>query len=136
MFAHPEVLSSDLYISDYTNYKGEAPAHGVDIETSTLEIHKVWPPLHIHNPHNIPILVANMERNPSLNKRKDGKQCKQCECICISQHSEEGDKPWFALVELKCCTDEERNIETNIQGAITKLKEHPCSFKRLKRCYC
>lgn len=131
-FAHPEVLSSDLYISDYTNYKGEAPSQGVDIVTRNIEIHKVWPPLHIHNPRNIPILVANMEHNPSLNKRKNGKPCKQCECLCISQRSEVGDRPWFALVELKCCKDEDRNIETNIQGAITKLKEHHAHLRDLK----
>ena len=60
IFAHPELLSSDLYISDYTNYKGEAPAHGVDIETSTLEIHNVWPPLHIHNPQKMENNASNV----------------------------------------------------------------------------
>lgn len=123
-FSNYEELSSDLYISDYTNYKGESPVQGVDVVSTELDIHKEWPPLHIHNPQHVPILVANMEHNPSINKKKDGKLCKQCECLCISEQSEIDDKPWFALVELKCCNDQERNIESNLQGTITKLKEH------------
>jgi len=44
--------------------------------------------------------------------------------LCISEQSEIDDKPWFALVELKCCNDQERNIESNLQDAIAKLKGH------------
>lgn len=132
IFTNYEELSSDLYISDYTNFKGEAPTHGVDIAKSVLDIHDAWPPLHIHNPHNLPILIANMEHNPSINKKKDGKQCKQCECLCISEQSEIDDRPWFALVELKCCKGEERNIESNLQDAITKLKEHHAHLRDTK----
>ncbi len=123
-FANYIEVSSDLYVSDYTNYKGAAPTKGVDIATNVLDIHQQWPPLNIHNPNSILILVANMERNPSINKKKDGKPCKQCECLCISEQSEIDDKPWFALVELKCCNDQERNIESNLQDAIAKLKGH------------
>lgn len=123
-FINYEEISTDLYISDYTQYTGEAPSKGVDIKTSPLDIHKKWPPLHIHNPQYIKILVANMEHNKSINKQNNGKLCKQCECLCISEQPEEGDLPWFALVELKCCKDEKRNIESNLQNAITKLKKH------------
>ncbi|MBQ6725065.1 MAG: hypothetical protein IJQ89_00650 [Bacteroidales bacterium] len=131
-FTNYEELTSDLYISDYTNFKGEASTRGVDIAKSVLDIHKEWPPLHIHNPYGISIFVANMERNPSVNKKNDGKQCKQCECLCISEQSEIDDRPWFALVELKCCKDAKRNIESNLQSAITKLKEHHTHLRDIK----
>ena len=117
-------LDSDIYISDYTNFAGVAPVKGVDITNETIDVFKEWPPLHFFNPQKVPVLVANMERNPAVNKRKDGTLCKQCECLCISTQCKEDDIPWFALVELKCCKDEDRNISSNIDDAISKLKKH------------
>ena len=117
-------LDSDIYISDYTNFTGNAPVKGVDITNELNDIFNLWPPLHISNPNRVPILVANMERNPAVNKRKDGTPCKQCECLCISTQCAEDDVPWFALVELKCCQDVDRNIRSNIENALFKLKKH------------
>jgi hypothetical protein len=48
--------------------------------------------------------------------------------LCISTDITDDDIPWFALVELKCCEkdgrDVDRNIESELQKAIVKLKEH------------
>lgn len=130
LFNKPEVFDSDFFISDYTNYKGaeETPVKGVDIRDNILPIFTVWPPLCFINSQHVSVLVANMEKNPAICKRANGSMCKQCECLCISKSSNENDKPWFALVELKCCDkdsrDKNRNIESNLQNAIFKLKEH------------
>lgn len=129
-FHNQHVFTSSFFISDYTNYRGEeqTPAKGVDIIDNVLPIFEKWPPLYIFNPHDVPVLTANMEKNPAMCKRANGTKCKQCECLCISKASDVEDIPWFALVELKCCDnnsrDVERNIESNLQNAIFKLKEH------------
>ena len=125
-------LDSDIYISDYTKFAGEAPVKGVDITNEPNELFNVWPPLHFYNPNKVHILVANMERNPAVNKRKDGTLSKQCECLCISTQSEKDDVPWFAMVELKCCEDADRNIRSNLEDALFKLKKHHTHLKEEK----
>lgn len=124
-FPNHQIVDSDFYVSDYTNYKGSAnaPAKGVDIVQVRPTLNDVWPALHFSNPNHICVLVANMEKNPSLCKRHDGTMSKQCECLCISEGDGVSDRPWFALVELKCCEKEE-TIESNLQDATVKLKQH------------
>ena len=130
LFHNPSTFISSFFVSDYTNYKGaeQIPAKGVDIIDKTLPVFKEWPPLCFVNPYGVPVLIANMEKNPAICKRANGTKCKQCECLCISIMPEADDIPWFALVELKCCDnnsrDLERSIESNLQSAIFKLKEH------------
>ena len=129
-FHNQTTFTSSFFVSDYTNYKGveQKPVNGVNITDKKLPIFENWPPLCFINPNGISVLTVNMESNPSMCKRTDGTMCKQCECLCISENSCEDDIPWFALVELKCCDpngrDVERSIESNLQNAISKLKEH------------
>lgn len=133
-FPNHQVFISDFYVSDYTNYQGseEVPVRGVDIVQEIPALMEVWPALHFHNPNNVQVMVANMEKNPSLCKYSNGKMCKQCECLCISEADSDNDRPWFALVELKCCEKEE-TIESNLQSATVKLKKHHKLLRDEKR---
>ena len=129
-FHNPITFTEDFFVSDYTNYKGknQTPAKGVDIRDDVLPIFEEWSPMCFLNPNRVPVLTANMEQNPAICKHANGMKCKQCECLSISTADTDDDIPWFALVELKCCEkdahDVERNIESNLQNAISKLKEH------------
>ena len=129
-FHNPITFTEDFFVSDYTNYKGknQTPAKGVDIRDDVLPIFEEWSPMCFLNPNRVPVLTANMEQNPAICKHANGMKCKQCECLSISTEDTDDDIPWFALVELKCCEkdahDVERNIESNLQNAISKLKEH------------
>jgi hypothetical protein len=129
-FHSPKTFTGDFFVSDYTNYKvvNQTPSEGVDIRDNVLPIFEEWPPLCFLNPNSVSVLTANMENNPAICKRANGTMSKQCECLCISTEVTEDDIPWFALVELKCCEkdsrDVGRNIESELQKAIVKLKEH------------
>lgn len=129
-FHASQSFQSNFFVSDYTNYKGgnQTPSKGVDIRDDVLPIFEEWPPLCFLNPNRVSVLTANMEKNPAFCKRANGTMSKQCECLCISTADTDDDIPWFALVELKCCDkdahDIERSIESNLQNAISKLKEH------------
>lgn len=111
---------ADVYVADYTQYASEhqeVAKRGVVVSDEKPDL---IGSLHFRNPNSVRVLSVNFEKNPALFKRDNGTKVSSCECMLISEQGTR--KRWLALVELKYCKGEDRNIETNFTDALTQLR--------------
>ena len=128
-FTERQQFSSDVYISDFTQYRNErlkADAtsevledekipHGVDITEAASPIVDSF---HISNKRHVSITAINFERNMQYFRDADGNDLSQCECLTYADGATS--KGWLMLHELKYC--KLSNIETNFDAAVGQIE--------------
>ena len=122
-FTERQRYSSDVYITDYSQYRNsrlksgvtneelnnEGIPQGVDITDSPSTILDSF---HIVNKHHISITAINFEHNMQYFRDADDNDLSQCECLCYADGATS--KGWLMLNELKYCKLD--NIATNFEN--------------------
>jgi hypothetical protein len=122
-------FTSDVFITDYTQYRSErlkagatneelndeGIPHGVDITDFPSTILDSF---HIVNKRHVSITAINFECNMQYFRNADGHDLSQCECISYADGATS--KGWLMLHELKYCKS--NNIETNFDAAVGQIE--------------
>ena len=128
-FTVRQQFTSDMYITDYTQYRNEcikagttneelnnrAIPQGVDITNSPSSILDSF---HVVNKHHVSIAAINFERNKQFFRDANGHDLSQCECLSYADGATS--KGWLMLHELKYCKSD--NIQTNFDAAIGQIE--------------
>lgn len=128
-FTERQRYSSDVYITDYSQYRNarlksgvtneelnnEGIPQGVDITDYPSTILDSF---HIVNKHHISITAINFEHNMQYFRDADGNDLSQCECLCYADGATS--KGWLMLNELKYCKLD--NIATNFDAAVGQIE--------------
>lgn len=119
-FVNLQHFEKDVYVADYTQYATEHPGlreRGVVISEEQPVLIKA---LKFNNPNGVKILAVNFERNEAVFRPDGREKVPNCECMLVSEQGAR--RRWLALVELKYCKGEDRNIAENFQTAIQQLR--------------
>lgn len=122
-------FTSDVYITDYTQYRSERLKTGATIKELNdegipkgIDITDSLPAFldsfHVTNNHHISITVINFEHNMQYFRDSDGRDLSQCECLSYADGATS--KGWLMLHELKYCKS--NNIETNFDAAVGQIE--------------
>ena len=128
-FSVREQFTSDVYITDYTQYRNgrinagatdkelddENIPQGVDITNSPSAVIDSF---HIVNRHHVSIMAINFEKNMHFFRDADGNDLSQCECLTFADGATS--KGWMMLHELKYCKFD--NIQTNFDAAVGQIE--------------
>ena len=121
-FHHTQRFGSNIYVADYTQYAKEHPEYGERKVEITQEKPKAINSLDFYNPNHIKVTAINFEKNPSIFKSSDNEKNANCECMLVPEECVSR-KNWLALVELKYCKGEIRNIVSNFLEALQQVRD-------------
>lgn len=114
------LYSNTVYVVDYTHfnsvYVNHSTPNGVVIGENKYGL---LPSFELRNNNHIVLEAVNIENNPGLLKRDDGKLTSQCECF-FTAIRHDGGKPWMMFLEMKYCMP--KNLRNNVGEALTQLK--------------